>query len=358
MKTEITDALIYFSNCCNLDCSYCFVPKETEKRLSWEQIEAFFTWFLKQPARLKRIGIAGGEPLLELGLIKKTFSFLRENNLYDYRKITMSDIFTNGTILNKEILDLLRKENVGLGFSLDGSQTSNRNRKFKNGGDSFEVVWKNMLKYRNEINHQPSISITITPNNAHRFYSNIKFLLDNEFYKIKFSPAVISGKWTDQLVDIFISEFKKVITYYKFLVETKKDIPLRFLDNLFNQIKKEGFFNCSLGRQMVLSYDGNVYACPLAQSFDQEFKDLVHVGNPLEAIDLEKLASLIDCDFLKRSRFKDSCASPYIRDVDRMACSLFEKHGILADNDHVKAITKLFLQINKEITGSFKKEYS
>ena len=78
MKTEITDALIYFSNCCNLDCSYCFVPKETEKRLSWEQIEAFFTWFLKQPARLKRIGIAGGEPLLELGLIKKTFSFLRE----------------------------------------------------------------------------------------------------------------------------------------------------------------------------------------------------------------------------------------------------------------------------------------
>ncbi len=280
MMTAITDALLYFSNRCNLDCAYCFVPKQTTQRLSYKQVECFLTWFLSQPAASKRIGIAGGEPLLELELIKKTVDFLKKNRIYDYRKIAVSDIVTNGTLLNTQVLDFLKNENLGLNFSLDGSRASNLKRRFKGGEGSFDVVWDNMLRYRKEINPQPVISITITPDHADKFYASMKFFLDNGFYRIKFSPAVIFGKWTDPTVDVFISEFRKVIEYYLFLKKTKEDIPLHFLDELSHRVKKEGFFNCSLGRQVVLSYDGNVYGCPLAQSFDQEFKDLVRVASP------------------------------------------------------------------------------
>ena len=350
---EVTDALISFSNHCNLDCHYCFVSKERLQRLSWKKVESFLVWFLNQPAPFKRIGIAGGEPLLEIGLIKKTFSFLKKNKIYDFRKITMSDIVTNGTILNAEIIDFLKKEKTGLNFSLDGDRQSNRNRIFKNGKGCYDAVWKNMAKYRDEISRDPIISITIAPNNADKFFSNIKFLFDNGFYRIKFSPTVASDRWPDCDVDIFINESKKVIKYYRLLKKTKKDASLYFLDELSKKMKDQGFFNCSLGRQVVLSYDGHIYACPLVQSFDRESKELVKIGSLPGTIGLKKLESLRSCDCLKNSRFKNSYNHPYIRDIGRMQCLLFEKHGVLADDRHVKSTAKLFLQINKEINQAF-----
>lgn len=354
---KITDALIYFSNRCNLDCTYCFVPKEYEQRLSWKQINDFLIWFLSQPADFKRIGTAGGEPLLELDLIKKMVFLLKKNKIYDYQKIIITDISTNGTILNEGIFDFLKKERIGLNFSIDGDLESNLNRRFKDGRDCFDVVWDNMIKYKDEIG-QPLISMTITPNNVHKFYSNVKLFLNNGFYRIKFSPAVVFGKWSNRDVNIFINEFKKVVTYYLSFKKDRSEIPLVFLESLSNRIKKEGFFNCSLGRQFVLSYDGNIYACPLIHSFSQELRKLALLGRLPGRVDLEKLNSLRNLNYLEACGLKNNYNHPYIRELCIMPCLLFEKHGILSDKKYVKNAIKLYLRIYEVISKTFHRRLS
>lgn len=349
---KINGALIYFSNRCNLDCAYCFVPRRIEQRLSWDQVKDFLIWFLNQPADSKRIGIAGGEPLLEFDLLKGMILFLRKNSVYDYKRLIISDVVTNGTILNGEIIQFLKKEKIGLNFSIDGDIESNLNRRFKDGRSCFDTVWKNIMRYKKEMG-QPLISMTVAPNNVGRFYSNMKFLLENGFYRIKFCPSVVFGKWSAQDVNIFINEFRKISKYYLFLKKTKSNISLNFLENLSNKIKREGFSACSLGRQVVLSYDGNIYACPLIHSFNQEFRNLALIGRLPGRIDSEKLNYLRNFNYLKTVGFKGNYSHAYIKDVGKMLCLLFEEQGVLLNKKYVKNAIKLYLQIYKETSKIF-----
>lgn len=350
--TKINDVLIYFSNRCNLDCSYCFTSKENEQILTWRQLKEFLIWFLNQPGDFKRIGVAGGEPFLEFDMIKRMINFLKKNENYDFKNILFSDILTNGTILNKKIFDFLEKEQLGLNFSLDGNFSSNLNRKFKNGNSCFDQVWNNLERYKKEIG-QPLISVTIAPNNADKFYSSIKWLIDNGFYRIKFTPTVVFGQWSLKDVNIFIKEFRKIIKYYFLLKKSKNYNQLDFLDNLARKIKKQGFFDCGIGKQTVLFFNGNIYACPLAYSFNQEFKDLLLLGKSSENINLEKIKHLTNFSFLNTYGFTKPYKHAYIKEMGQMICLLFKKPGIFANERYVKNLIKLFLQIYKEIDQAF-----
>lgn len=91
---------------CNLNCSYC---RRSEKTLSSGQVQLFKDFFSKELEKeLENVAvrIAGGEPLLHVGML---FQILE-----DLSKITeecgkkfFSALVTNGTLLTEEILDRL-----------------------------------------------------------------------------------------------------------------------------------------------------------------------------------------------------------------------------------------------------------
>ncbi|MEY1640443.1 radical SAM protein [Tenuifilum osseticum] len=148
---------------CNLNCTYCINGKyynniSDRRSLSFETAITFIDFILsfnyKQYKRNNlTIGFYGGEPLLEIDLIKKIITYIEDK----YSSIAFKyKITTNGTLL-KQNIDFLIKNKFKITISLDGDKNHNIYRKFKNGKESYNIVVSNIdylkNKYPNYFGH-------------------------------------------------------------------------------------------------------------------------------------------------------------------------------------------------------------
>lgn len=139
---------------CNLDCYYCVygslykeqLKKEgKEKTMTIDTAIKTFNFFRKywNQAFYKRplnIGFYGGEPLLNLDLIKDIVQYVRST--FPYNKLDLK-ITTNGLLLDRSI-DYLVENDFKIMVSLDGNENHNAYRLTRDGKSSFEKIARNL----------------------------------------------------------------------------------------------------------------------------------------------------------------------------------------------------------------------
>lgn len=342
---------IILSNRCNCDCTYCYVEKKKVKRLNKQKIRTFIKWFIKQPDddNYKKLNFFGGEPFLEFGLLMDAILFFKKHNTN--KKSIIDTIPTNGTILTEEILNFIKKEKLRVSFSLDGEKISNFARKFKDGEDCFNVVWKNMNKFIEMVGYSPLIKMTVLPYNVKNLYSNVKFLVNNGFYKIWPNPAVFTAKWTKKDVNVFVNEYKKILNFYLKNKLLSKSIELVPLDDILINCKKgklkEKDFFCGLGEEPILAFDGNIYSCDSVllgiNKLINKFKIGEIVNNKVR-IDLNKMKSFQSFNILEKYN---------LRNKNHFLAYLFRRRPCFALNESGEFLRKNYieniLQINLKI---------
>lgn len=342
---------IILSNHCNQSCTYCYVKKNKGKRLNKQQIRTFIKWFIKQPddKDYKKLNFFGGEPFLEFDLLKDAILFFKKHNTN--KKSIIDTIPTNGTILTKEILDFIKKEKLRMSFSLDGDRISNFARKFKNGKNCFDAVWNNMKKFREFIGYPPLIKMTVLPSNVENLYSNIKFLVENGFYKIWPNPGVFTVKWTKKNMNVFVNEYKKILNFYlknKLLGNPIKLVPAD--DILINSVRgnlKEKDFFCGLGEEPILSFDGNIYACDSVLLGIKGLIDRFKVGEIINNnvnIDLNKMRFFQKFNVLEECNLKNK--NHFLGHLfRRRPCFAIDKKGRRLRKNYIKNILDIHLII-------------
>ncbi|MDD2401746.1 MAG: radical SAM protein [Clostridia bacterium] len=140
---------------CNFRCKYCIYSGSFEnqrihsfKKMSLSTAKKSVEYLLdhSQKQTLPRVVcFYGGEPLLHWDLIHSIIQeYGNQNNTLQY------SITTNGSLLNKEIIEFLIDNNVTLIISLDGSkEIHDRNRVLnETGKGSFDTVWGNIQMIR------------------------------------------------------------------------------------------------------------------------------------------------------------------------------------------------------------------
>lgn len=147
---EVTDR-------CNLNCVYCTYgelynnyDKRPGKNLTFSRVKNLLDfWFdLKKQyygENLSQeivISFYGGEPLLNIELIKKTVSYVERNKPKKLK--SKYSITTNGVLLRKHIEYLVNHDFI-LMISLDGNEFNNSYRLTKKGKSSFHTVLENSL---------------------------------------------------------------------------------------------------------------------------------------------------------------------------------------------------------------------
>jgi uncharacterized protein len=152
---QITCFLIKIASRCNLACDYCYMYRHADQ--TWREkpwiMSANHRKLLSlriaeyvEAEQLKEIVIVlhGGEPLLAgIETIIETKEWIRDA-VPNFCKVDFS-IQTNGILLSKTVLDLLKFHNVGVSLSIDGPKESHdRHRLDHKGRSSFEAV-KNSL---------------------------------------------------------------------------------------------------------------------------------------------------------------------------------------------------------------------
>jgi uncharacterized protein len=161
-KMALLNSIVFeVTEVCNLDCYYCTygnlykVRGKKEKRIkkmSSKTMKNAFNFFLQQwnqepYGNTLNIGFYGGEPLINMDLIKKTVEHTRI--LFPNSKLNFR-LTTNGLLLDKH-LEFFVENDFKIMVSLDGNKNHNSYRITREGKNPFENIIKNLdliyLKY-------------------------------------------------------------------------------------------------------------------------------------------------------------------------------------------------------------------
>ncbi len=155
---NVEQIIFSITNDCNLQCKYCvyngeyaFERKRSQLSLSYEiaqkGLKYIFTLIGKRHNQSLSICFYGGEPILQFKILKEIVRFARL--LFKNWKLSFY-VTTNGTRLNKEIIDFFIENNFTILISIDGPQYSHDSkRQYPGGKGSFNDTWNNIKKLRN-----------------------------------------------------------------------------------------------------------------------------------------------------------------------------------------------------------------
>jgi uncharacterized protein len=132
---------------CNLACTYCYINK-SQKQMSPETAGHIVDFIFQSTPLGEKIdiGFFGGEPLLEVELIKTIVGMITGHRLYDSQRVLFS-VITNGTLFSDEIAAFLKQHNITLGISCDGPpRIQDFSRVFADGSGSSGIVEANIRK--------------------------------------------------------------------------------------------------------------------------------------------------------------------------------------------------------------------
>lgn len=182
---------------CNLKCEYCVYSDIYEgfdrrkgQRLSFRRAKLMLDYLIKLWSDNKKnvyykdlfLGFYGGEPLLNIKLIKEIIDYM-DLNCKDIRHKIIYTMTTNALLLDK-YMDYLVEKNIHLLISLDGSKTGNSYRRTANNKESFEKVFTNVINLKEKY---PSY-----------FESNINF-----------NSVITDRNSLDDIYDFFSTHFNK-----------------------------------------------------------------------------------------------------------------------------------------------------
>lgn len=164
------------TNSCNFRCRYCFVSKGISNMsfdICKDAIDKLIMCTKNKGYDNLLISFAGGEPLLNFDLIKEVVMYYKNVNDINisYR------IITNGSLINQDIVDFIKENNIDVTVSLDSIKKFNdKSRSYANGLGTYDDVIKN-IKLLNKNGIVPLINSVITSDNYKYLTKYIKLLL-------------------------------------------------------------------------------------------------------------------------------------------------------------------------------------
>lgn len=256
---------VFFTNRCNMNCSYCYEKNKKECSMSYEIIDKTIDFIVSKkhenPTEKLSIVTHGGEPLLEFEKIKYFVSALK-NRIENVSYI----ITTNATLLNDENIDFLIKNYAQISISIDGNEKAhNSNRIFHNRRGSFDIVIQNSKKILDRAPFDICARMTVNRKNVEYLFDGVKWLLDFGFVSISPVPDQYDNNWTDSDMNELYNQGVQIIDYLK---GYKGDCKVDLIDDALVRCMNSA---CDGGRtSFTIDTDGSIYPC-LAAAGVSEF---------------------------------------------------------------------------------------
>lgn len=327
---------------CNLRCKYCAYSGNYDnrthsgKRMSKETAFKAIDFLFEHSIDRDRVslGFYGGEPLLELDLIKECVEYAKKKSL---GKELMFNMTTNATLITDDVIEFLYDNKFSLTISLDGDQQAHdKNRVFAaNDNGTFNVVIQVLKKlqsrhpdYMERVHINAVIDPTTDFDCTSRFFSDYEAVkeiavqanLISEYYR---KDEVASN---EEYRERFSYEIFKM--YLQKLGRLEEDNISKLVVHGFKSLKDihESAKNSSLAtkrdhhsgpcvpgvQRLFVDVEGNLYPCERVS----EASKAVCMGHIDTGFDIDKARSLLnigqltekECKQCWAFRFCSSCA--------------------------------------------------
>ena len=219
---------------CNFKCRHCLMSASNGRHDELSLDKCFNIIDQISECGIKRVDITGGEPLVRRDF-EELVRYLSEKNI----KINL--IFTNASLLNGEVLDMLERyrQKPAFQLSFDGLGHHDWLRGVKGAEREADEAFK-LLKERN---YTVLAAMCIHKGNKDSLRDTINYLSDNGVKALKVNAPQELGVWKQYSDEFALSHDEQVDIYTEY-------IPHYFEDGMPMDVEFEGYFKCSKG-----SYD-------------------------------------------------------------------------------------------------------
>jgi len=270
-------AYIMTSLDCNFRCPNCFIyrgdwnkkPASTMTPKTFDHLHGFVMKMIPKGIKMEfNYTFYGGEPLLNKPMIEYAGRRIRElEKKGDYGKIKPKMlIVSNGSLIDDEIIRIIKKYDIGIGVSLDGVGAShNANRIFPGGLGTFKTVLEGIRRLE-KAGIKYGISWTVGPKNIGSVARDIKWVVKHLKTKGIFFNIMqdISGKTFKQAEEDKF--FRKMHHIYDVLrkhgISEGRLQRYRFAGKKRWQLMPYPFYCAAVGGgQFVMRPDGKIGIC-------------------------------------------------------------------------------------------------
>ena len=172
---------------CNFACPYCFiytmrdrVMKKEVYDATYKKIASFFREMDKEKSAKLEISWYGGEPTLASNEIVEFMNKINELKASYSNIILVSNIVTNGYLLNYDLFRELYLSGIGhFQVTLDGDEVSHDKLRFLEGGKpTFRKIYENLMEISRKADKDCRFSFKIRANFTRNTVNNCKNLLE------------------------------------------------------------------------------------------------------------------------------------------------------------------------------------
>lgn len=259
------------SGSCNLSCPYCFAQingKFNFDNFNLDDVEKVIDFIVTQNKDIEtNIIFFGGEPFLNLSIIKHTIKVFKDKHPYFHVNYSLT---TNGTIINDEIINIIRDNNILILISLDGPDNEFNLRKFKNGSSSFKITLRNIeLLCRNHI--PVELRATFVSSNpylleTYQFFEDLQIPFNIVFaYVSENKDHDELNNYDHNILRNIEKQFDKVLLYYQDRIKDGLVIFNTAIKHTFDIIryKQKREIVCGGGiYYFTILANGDIFSCP------------------------------------------------------------------------------------------------
>lgn len=349
---------------CNFRCTYCTYTSSVDhkqrshsnKRMSFSTAKKAIDFLAEHSVECKTItlGFYGGEPLLEIDLIKKCVEYAER--LFEGKELIIS-LTTNVSLLTDEIVQYFIDHNISILMSIDGiKEIHDKNRKYAPTGEgTYDIVIDRLKhisdKFPDFMQGSVRVNMVVDPQNDYRKVHAIQ----QELEKVGISPRQINSSIVDKyFIDektTYSAEYQKYLWYDEFLsslyylklLETEPD------NKIVLQSKNEFYYRLQqlktrvgLGEthvpggpcipgifRLFVDADGTFFPCERVSETSEAMK----IGSVHEGFNIEKVKNLLNVGKLN----EEMCISCWAMDMCSVCCKYVDCGTCLDGNLKKKA---------------------
>ncbi len=273
---------------CNLRCKYCYAGDKFHKTMDLDTAKKIidFAYDITPKQDSIDFSLFGGEPFLCFSLIKNIISYIESKN---FPNVVTYNITTNGTIINDEIINYIRKKDIKVAISIDGAkEIHDKNRVDIHGNGTLDVVLENIKKLSSKVGFF-QVNAVYGSQTITQLDKTFEFFVENGIKNIHLNPD-ITEKWDISSFPDISTAYERIADKYIELYKANNEVALNLIDNKLILFFKGGYEEadkCSMGqKEFGFAPSGNVYPCErlIGNDSDEEMcMGNIHTGiNPLK----------------------------------------------------------------------------
>ncbi|MBI3398317.1 MAG: radical SAM protein [Deltaproteobacteria bacterium] len=289
---EIESIYFILTANCNLKCKYCFQGTnyhiQPNAMANRKVIDAFVEYCRK--SKIHHVEIFGGEPLLYKDLFEYTVI-----NLNEKTPKTSIGIVTNGTLIDKKIMNILETKPISILLSIDGCKERH---------NMFRGYFDRISKWLPRLVATGRVTIAMQASIISGLCNNIKYMWDVGFKNGIYINIIQNYGWyTLEDISLFEEEYEKAVTA---MLHGKGD--LNCTKQLYHMLKKtDNTHDCGITAEgLACDWRGILYPCHRAMELGTQFA----IGDIYEGVSKQMSRKLRT--HIRKSTYCSASAKKYL----------------------------------------------